>query len=84
MPSPLVGLRSWPYPVSPPSIKIIGQAEVMVVEFWPLPRVARSGLNVLIPFVERAPFDVRYLSRMSGVSGLRLFRRRELISVSKF
>jgi len=44
------------------SIKIIGQAEVMVVErFGAFHRVARSGLNILIPFVERPrAIDVRY------------------------
>jgi regulator of protease activity HflC (stomatin/prohibitin superfamily) len=52
------------------SIKIIGQAEVMVVErLGHFNRVARSGLNILIPFLE-APreIDVRYFeSDMSGV-----------------
>ncbi|MDQ6888325.1 MAG: SPFH/Band 7/PHB domain protein [Gemmatimonadota bacterium] len=52
------------------SIKIIGQAEVMVIERWGrFNRVARSGLNVLIPFME-APrtIDVRYFeSDLSGV-----------------
>src|SRR5690242_2135110 len=52
------------------SIKIIGQAEVMVVErLGRFNRVARSGLNILIPFLE-APreIDVRYFeSDMSGV-----------------
>ena len=44
------------------SIKIIGQAEVMVIErLGRFHRVARSGLNILIPFVERAAaLDVRY------------------------
>src|SRR5688572_22914173 len=43
-------------------IRIIGQAEVMVVErLGRFHRVARSGLNLLIPFVERAKtIDVRY------------------------
>src|SRR3954468_14725531 len=51
------------------SIKIIGQAEVMVVErLGRFHRVARSGLNVLIPFVERARLlDVRYME--ADVSG---------------
>ena len=51
------------------SIKIIGQAEVMVVErLGRFHRVARSGLNVLIPFVERPrQLDVRYFE--SDVSG---------------
>jgi regulator of protease activity HflC (stomatin/prohibitin superfamily) len=44
------------------SIRIIGQAEVMVVErLGSFHRVARSGLNLLIPFVERPKsIDVRY------------------------
>jgi regulator of protease activity HflC (stomatin/prohibitin superfamily) len=55
--------------VAASSIKIIGQAEVMVVErLGRFHRVARSGLNVLIPFVERArQLDVRYFE--SDVSG---------------
>jgi regulator of protease activity HflC (stomatin/prohibitin superfamily) len=52
-------------------IRIIGQAEVMVVErFGRFNRVARSGLNLLIPFVERPKtIDVRYFE--SDVSGLK-------------
>ena len=44
------------------SVKIIGQAEVMVVErLGRFHRVARSGLNLLIPFIERPrPLNVRY------------------------
>jgi regulator of protease activity HflC (stomatin/prohibitin superfamily) len=44
------------------SLKIVGQAEVLVVErLGRFHRVARSGLNVLIPFVERPrAIDVRY------------------------
>ena len=44
------------------SLKIVGQAEVLVVErLGRFHRVARSGLNVLIPFVERPKaIDVRY------------------------
>src|SRR3954452_24642644 len=57
--------------VAATSIKIIGQAEVMVVErLGRFHRVARSGLNVLIPFVERARLlDVRYFE--SDVSGVK-------------
>jgi regulator of protease activity HflC (stomatin/prohibitin superfamily) len=53
------------------SIKIIGQAEVIVVErLGRFNRVARSGLNILIPFVERPRhLDVRYLD--TDVSGMR-------------
>jgi regulator of protease activity HflC (stomatin/prohibitin superfamily) len=52
-------------------VRIIGQAEVMVVErFGRFNRVARSGLNLLIPFVERPKtIDVRYFE--SDVSGLK-------------
>jgi regulator of protease activity HflC (stomatin/prohibitin superfamily) len=53
------------------SIKVIGQAEVMVIErLGRFHRVARSGLNILIPFVERAKaLDVRYFE--SDVTGVR-------------
>jgi regulator of protease activity HflC (stomatin/prohibitin superfamily) len=45
------------------SVKIIGQAEVMVIErLGRFNRIARSGLNILIPFIERPrSIDVRYL-----------------------
>jgi regulator of protease activity HflC (stomatin/prohibitin superfamily) len=51
------------------SIKIIGQAEVMVIErLGRFNRIARSGLNILIPFIERPKhLDVRYA--MSDVGG---------------
>ena len=44
------------------TFKIIGQAEVMVIErLGRFHRVARSGLNILIPFIERPrSIDVRY------------------------
>jgi regulator of protease activity HflC (stomatin/prohibitin superfamily) len=53
------------------SIRIIGQAEVMVVErLGRFNRLARSGLNILIPFVERPKtIDVRYFE--SDVTGLK-------------
>src|SRR5690242_21059902 len=53
------------------SIKIIGQAEVMVVErLGRFHRIARSGLNFFIPFVERPRLlDVRYFE--SDVSGVK-------------
>jgi regulator of protease activity HflC (stomatin/prohibitin superfamily) len=43
------------------SVKIIGQAEVIVVErLGRFHRVARSGLNLLVPFIERPRhLDVR-------------------------
>ena len=51
------------------SVKIVGQAEVMVIErLGRFNRLARSGFNVLIPFLERPrSIDVRYLS--TDVSG---------------
>ena len=44
------------------AIRIIGQAEVIVVErLGRFDRIARSGLNILIPFIERPrTIDVRY------------------------
>jgi len=50
------------------TIKIIGQAEVMVIERWgSFNRVARSGLNILIPWMERAKtIDVRYFEADPG------------------
>ena len=52
------------------SVKIIGQAEVIVVErLGRFHRVARSGLNLLVPFIERPRhLDVRYSE--TDVSGL--------------
>jgi regulator of protease activity HflC (stomatin/prohibitin superfamily) len=52
------------------SVKVIGQAEVMVIERWGrFNRIGRSGLNILIPYMERPrSIDVRYVeSDMSGV-----------------
>ena len=53
------------------AFKIIGQAEVMVVErLGRFNRIARSGLNILIPFLEHPrPIDVRYVE--SDVSGVK-------------
>lgn len=53
------------------SVKIIGQAEVIVVErLGRFHRVARSGLNLLLPFIERPRhLDVRYSE--NDVSGVR-------------
>ena len=47
------------------SFKVIGQAEVMVIErLGRFNRVARSGFNVLIPFFERPrPIDVRVFAQ---------------------
>ncbi len=51
------------------SLKIIGQAEVMVIErLGRFHRVARSGLNILIPWIERPrSIDVRFFE--VGVGG---------------
>jgi regulator of protease activity HflC (stomatin/prohibitin superfamily) len=53
------------------SIKIVGQAEVMVIErLGRFHRLARSGLNILIPFIERPKtIDVRYFE--ADAMGLR-------------
>src|SRR5215208_3580600 len=50
------------------SFKIVGQAEVMVIErLGRFNRVARSGLNVLIPVLERPrSIDVRYFEVAVG------------------
>ncbi|MES2522849.1 MAG: SPFH domain-containing protein [Gemmatimonadota bacterium] len=50
------------------SVKIIGQAEVMVIErLGRFDRIARSGLNLLIPFIERPrSIDVRFLEMGLG------------------
>ncbi|HEU4643751.1 MAG TPA: SPFH domain-containing protein [Gemmatimonadaceae bacterium] len=55
------------------SVKVIGQAEVMVIERWGrFNRIARSGLNILIPWMERPrSIDVRYAeSDLSGAKRL--------------
>src|SRR5512144_1285707 len=53
------------------SFKIVGQAEVMVIErLGRFHRVARSGLNILIPWFERPrTIDVRYFE--SDVTGVK-------------
>ena len=53
------------------SFKIVGQAEVMVVErLGKFNRLARSGLNILIPFVERPKaIDVRFFE--ADVNGVK-------------
>ncbi|MBA2707233.1 MAG: paraslipin, partial [Gemmatimonadaceae bacterium] len=57
--------------VATKSFKIVGQAEVMVVErLGRFHRVARSGLNILVPFVEvPRTIDVRYFE--SDVTGIK-------------
>jgi len=56
----LLALLAW---LAAASFKIVGQAEVMVVErLGRFHRIAPSGLNILIPFIERPrAIDVRYL-----------------------
>jgi regulator of protease activity HflC (stomatin/prohibitin superfamily) len=53
------------------SFKVIGQAEVMVIErLGRFNRIARSGLNLLLPFIEQPrSIDVRYYE--SDVSGIK-------------
>ena len=53
------------------SIKIIGQAEVMVIErLGRFHRLARSGFNLLVPFIERPrAIDVRYFE--ADVTGVK-------------
>ena len=53
------------------SIKIVGQAEVMVIErLGRFHRIARSGLNILIPFFERPRnIDVRFFE--ADVTGIK-------------
>ena len=50
------------------TVKVIGQAEVMVIERWGrFNRVGRSGLNLLIPWMERPrTIDVRYFEADPG------------------
>ena len=71
------------------SIKIIGQAEVMVIErLGRFNRVARSGLNLLIPFVERPKsIDVRFfdsdlggLKRITSSSTTRIDLREQVLN----
>src|SRR4029078_11786944 len=49
-------------------VKVIGQAEVMVIERWGrFNRLGRSGLNILIPWMERPrTIDVRYFEADPG------------------
>jgi len=50
------------------SFKIVGQAEVLVVErLGRFHRLARSGFNILIPLIERPKsIDVRFLEADIG------------------
>jgi regulator of protease activity HflC (stomatin/prohibitin superfamily) len=53
------------------SFKIVGQAEVLVIErLGRFNRLARSGFNILIPFIERPrPIDVRFFE--ADVNGVK-------------
>ena len=67
----LAGIAAFAVLIAGQSFKIVGRAEVMVVErLGRFHRVARSGLNILIPFIE-APrtIDVRYFD--SDVTGIK-------------
>lgn len=75
--------------VATKSIKIIGQAEVMVIErLGRFNRLGRSGFNLLIPFVERPrTIDVRYFStdvngakRISAGSTARIDLREQVLN----
>jgi len=71
------------------SIKVIGQAEVMVIERWGrFSRVGRSGLNILIPWMEKPrTIDVRYfeadpggVKRVTSGSTARIDLREQVLS----
>ena len=68
---PLIVLGVLAVFIASKSFKIIGQAEVMVVErLGRFHRIARSGFNILIPFIERPrEIDVRFLE--SDIGGQR-------------
>ena len=75
--------------VATKSIKIIGQAEVMVIErLGRFNRLGRSGFNVLIPFVEKPrTIDVRYFGtdvngakRISAGSTARIDLREQVLN----
>src|SRR5690348_5539400 len=75
--------------ISTKLIKVIGQAEVMVIERWgKFNRIARSGLNILIPFMERPKtIDVRYfeadpggVKRVTSGSTARIDLREQVLS----
>lgn len=75
--------------VASKSFKIIGQAEVMVVErLGRFHRIARSGFNILIPFIERPrEIDVRFLEsdvggqrRISSRSAARIDLREQVLN----
>jgi regulator of protease activity HflC (stomatin/prohibitin superfamily) len=70
-------------------VKVIGQAEVIVIERWGrFDRVGRSGLNILIPWMERPrTIDVRFVEtdpsgtkRMTSGSTARIDLREQVLS----
>jgi len=71
------------------TIKIVGQAEVMVIErLGRFHRLARSGLNILIPFIERPrAIDVRYyeadasgIKKITAASTTRIDLREQVLN----
>ncbi len=71
------------------TVKVIGQAEVMVIERWGrFDRVGRSGLNILIPGMERPrTIDVRFVEtdpsgtkRITSGSTARIDLREQVLS----
>src|SRR5688500_15112905 len=71
------------------SFKVVGQAEVMVIErLGRFHRLARSGFNVLIPFIDRPKtIDVRYfeadvngVKRISAGSTARIDLREQVLN----
>lgn len=71
------------------TLKIVGQAEVMVIErLGRFHRLARSGLNILIPFIERPrAIDVRYyeadasgIKKITAASTTRIDLREQVLN----
>jgi regulator of protease activity HflC (stomatin/prohibitin superfamily) len=75
--------------VATSAVKIVGQAEVMVIErLGRFNRVARSGMNVLVPFVDRPrtidvrmfDTDVNGVKRVTAGSTTRIDLREQVLS----
>ena len=71
------------------SFKVIGQAEVMVIErLGRFNRIARSGLNILLPIIEQPrSIDVRYyesdvsgIKRITAASTVRIHLREQVLN----
>ncbi|HTI62464.1 MAG TPA: SPFH domain-containing protein [Gemmatimonadaceae bacterium] len=82
----IVAIAGW---IFTRAVKIIGQAEVMVIERWGrFNRVGRSGLNLLIPWMERPrTIDVRYfeadasgVKRITAASTSRIDLREQVLN----